>query len=96
MGHETGCTDQSSMVEVITDYFTLPTLDNELELEDFETWTTMMVTSVASLLQTLADRTMRELSELNAAGKKNTISRILKKNYNINNYLTTLHWLWST
>ena len=60
------------MLEVITDYFTLPTLDNELELEEenFETWTTMMVSSVASLLQTLADRTMNELSEQNAAGKK--------------------------
>ncbi len=63
------------MLEVITDYFTLPTLDNELELEEenFETWTTMMATSVASLLQTLAGRTMRELSEQNAAGEKTKI-----------------------
>ena len=64
---ETGCTEP-----VIYDYSPLPLLIMSLILKKriLMTWTTMMVTSVASLLQTLADRTMNELSERNAAGEK--------------------------
>ena len=64
--------DQLSMQEVITDYFTLPTLDDEPEfdednfdeLDDYDGDSSSFITS------NLADRTMRELSEQNAAGKK--------------------------
>ena len=64
--------DQSSILEVITDYFTVPTLmmspefveDNFDELDDYDGDSGSFITS------NMADRTMRKLSEHNAAGKK--------------------------
>ena len=64
--------DQSSMLEVIADYFTLPTLmmspdfveDNFDEVDDCDGG------SSSFIISNMADRTMRELSEPNAAGKK--------------------------
>ena len=77
--------DQSSMLEVIADYFTLPTLDDELELDEdnFDELDNYDGNSSGFITSNLADRTMRELSEQNAAGKKtqNTISKLT---YNCN------------
>ena len=64
--------DQSSILEVIADYFTLPSLmmspefveDNFDEVDDYEGDSSSFNTS------NMADRTMRKLSEQNAAGKK--------------------------
>ena len=64
--------DQSSMLEVIADYFTLPSLmmspefveDNFDEVDDYDGDSSSFITS------NMVDRTMRELSEQNAAGKK--------------------------
>ena len=64
--------DQSSMLKVIADNFTLPTLmmspefveDNFYEVDDYDGDSGSCITS------NMADRTMRKLSELNSAGKK--------------------------
>ena len=64
--------DQSFTLEVIADYFTLPSLmmspefveDNFDEVDDYDGDSSSFITS------NMADRTMRKLSEQNAAGKK--------------------------
>ena len=64
--------DQSFTLEVIADYFTLPSLmmspefveDNFDKVDDYDGDSSSFITS------NMADRTMRKLSEQNAAGKK--------------------------
>ena len=86
--------DQSSMLEVIADYFTLPTLDDEPEFDEdnFDELDDYDGDSSGFITSNLADRTMRELSEQNAAGKK-TQNTINKSTYNYNRspqYLASL------
>ena len=71
-GHKTGCSGPVSTLEIIADYFNLPTLmmspefveDNFDEVDDYDGDSSSLITS------NMADRTMRKLSEQNAAGKK--------------------------